>query len=343
MCPLKRNNMEKIEIIKPDDFHIHLRQGDILKTSLSGCSRFFKRALVMPNTIPPIASVKTLRDYKTEILSASTGFTPLMTFKLLKTLKPEDIFSMKEEGAIAGKYYPAGATTNSADGIRNWREIKNLIQSMSDAGLVLSIHGEEPSAFSLNREQVFIPSILEIAQEFPRLKIVFEHLSSKEGVLAVASGPENLSGTITVQHLLMTLDDVIGGALNPHNFCKPILKSPEDRDVIQKVVLDGNKKFFFGSDSAPHLITNKENSKGSAGCFTSPVALPLLTQFFDEKGKLDLLENFVSTYGADFYGLPYNKETITLVKKSWKVPEDYSGIKSIFSGAEITWNKEESE
>lgn len=337
----EKNKLEKIEIIKPDDFHIHLRQKDILKSSLQDCNRFFSRALVMPNTIPPIASVESMNRYEKEIRENSKNFTPLMTFKLLKSLNPDDIRQLKSAGALAGKLYPAGSTTNSSDGIKNWKEIRNLLKVMSDIGLVLSIHGEDPSAFSLDRERLFIPQIMEIACEFPQLKIVFEHLSSKEGIKAVEEGPENIYGTITVQHLLLTLDDIIGGSLEPHNFCKPVLKRPEDRDSIQRVVLEGNKKFFFGSDSAPHIISNKECRSGSAGCYTSPVALPLLVEFFDERGKLNLLENFVSRFGADFYGLPYNNEKITLVKKSWTVPDDYSGIKPIFSGVELNWNKEE--
>ena len=332
--------MTKLEIIKPDDFHIHLRQGAILKNAISDCSRCFSRALIMPNTIPPIASARLLRNYREEIQKADRGFTPLMTFKLLKTQNAEDIHALKNSGAIAGKLYPAGSTTNSADGIKNWKEIRPLLKEMDDAGLVLSIHGEDPSVFSLDREKAYIPRILEIAAQFPHLKIVFEHLSSREGVKAVENGPVNLYGTITVQHLLFTLDDVVGGSIEPHNFCKPVLKKPEDRGYIQKVVLEGNNKFFFGSDSAPHLIKNKENNAGSAGCYTSPVALPLLAQFFDNNDKLEKLESFVSRYGADFYGLPYNNEKITLVKKSWTVPEEFSGIKAIFAGKKINWNIE---
>ncbi|MDA3809498.1 MAG: dihydroorotase [Spirochaetaceae bacterium] len=328
--------MKKIEIIKPDDFHIHLRQGEILKSSVRDCSPYFSRVLVMPNTIPPIASVRTLKSYEKEIRNLPGKMIPLMTFKLLKSLKTDEIKAMKNAGAVAGKFYPAGSTTNSDDGITNWREIKDLLSIMSELGLILSIHGEDPLVFSLEREKAFIPQILEIAREFPQLKIVFEHLSSKEGVEAVEKGSDNLAGTITVQHLLMTLDDVIGGSLDPHSFCKPVLKGPEDKKAIQRVVLDGNCKFFFGSDSAPHTIGNKE--KGSAGCYTSPIALPLLVQFFDESNKLDLLENFVSRYGADFYGLPYNKEKITLVNKNWIVPDEYSGIKPIFSGKKINWD-----
>jgi len=332
--------MKRITIIKPDDFHIHLRDGAILQSSLADCAPYFARVMVMPNIIPPVASVKTMVSYEKQIRKASDEITPLMTFKLLKSLSGDEIHAMKDGGAIAGKLYPAGSTTNSSDGIKSWKEIRELLHVMSDIGLVLSIHGEDPSVFSLDREKEFIPQILEIAKEFPRLKIVFEHLSSKDGIEAVEKGPENLVGTITVQHLLLTLDDIIGGGLDPHNFCKPVLKRPEDRDYIQKTVLCGNRKFFFGSDSAPHLINNKERAQGSAGCYTSPVALPLLVQFFDKNNKLDLLENFVSRYGADFYGLKVNDEKITLVQKNWIVPEEYSGIKPIFSGKEIKWNIE---
>ncbi|MCP4297104.1 MAG: dihydroorotase, partial [Proteobacteria bacterium] len=280
--------MNSIEIVKPDDFHLHIRQGDILKSSLKDLSPFFARAIIMPNTIPPVASVETLEKYRNEILEASNNFIPLMTFKILKSLKTEDIRSLKKAGAIAGKFFPAGSTTNSSDGISNWRDIKDLIRVMSDEGLVLCIHGEDPSVFSMDREAAFVPQILEICTEFPQLKVVFEHLSTADGIDAVKNGPDNLAGTITVHHLLLTLDDVIGGGIEPHNFCKPILKRPEDRDAIQKAALSGSRKFFFGSDSAPHLIGNKENSCGSAGCYTSPVALPLLAQFLDDNKKLCL-------------------------------------------------------
>ncbi len=329
--------MKKIEIIKPDDFHVHLRQDELLELTVGHCSESFCRAIVMPNTIPPIASVETINEYKEKIEFFNSEFKPLMTFKLLKSLTADDIIAMQEAGALAGKLYPAGSTTNSSDGIKDWREIAHLLTVMSDVGLVLSIHGEDPSVFSLDREKAFIPQILEISGEFPQLKIVFEHLSSAEGIAAVENGPENLVGTITVQHLLLTLDDIIGGSLNPHSFCKPVLKRPEDRDAIERVVLKGNRKFFFGSDSAPHKITNKENSCGSAGCYTSPVALPLLVDFFDKQDKIELLEGFVSHYGADFYGLEYNREKITLVKESWKVPDEYSGVKSLYAGKTIDW------
>ena len=329
--------MKNIEIIKPDDFHVHLRQGELLKMTVRHCSESFSRALVMPNTIPPIASVETINEYREKIEAINRDFTPLMAFKLLKSLTTENILAMKEAGAIAGKLYPVGSTINSSDGIKDWREISDLLSVMSDAGLVLSIHGEDPSAFSLEREKAYIPQILEISKEFPHLKIVFEHLSSADGVAAVENGPENLCGTITIQHLLLTLDDIIGGSLNPHTFCKPVLKRPEDREAIVRVVLEGNRKFFFGSDSAPHMITNKENSSGSAGCYTSPIALPMLAEFFDKHDKIEQLEDFISHFGADFYGLKYNREKITLVKENWIVPDEYSGVKSLYAGKTINW------
>lgn len=329
--------MKTIEIIKPDDFHIHLRQDELLKMTVEHCSQSFARALVMPNTIPPIASVGILDRYREEIRKINCDFTPLMSFKLLKSLTEEDIRAMKDAGALVGKFYPAGSTTNSSDGIKNWREISGLLKIMAENQIILSIHGEDPSVFSLDREKVFIPQILEIAREYPSLKIVFEHLSSEDGIEAVKNGPDNLVGTITIQHLLLTLDDILGGSLNPHNFCKPVLKRPEDRKSIERVVLEGNSKFFFGSDSAPHLLVNKENSMGSAGCYTSPVALALLTEYFEEQNKLEILENFVSRFGADFYGLDYSKEKIRLIKESWTVPEEYSGVRPLFAGKEISW------
>jgi len=329
--------VKMIDIIKPDDFHVHLRQEELLKMTVKHCRESFSRALVMPNTIPPIASTEALVDYRDKIGKIEPDFTPLMSFKLLKSLEEDEIVLMKKEGAVAGKLYPAGSTTNSSDGIRHWKEISGLLRCMSDNDIVLSIHGEDPSAFSLDREKAFIPQVMEIAREFPALKIVFEHLSSKEGIDAVKCGPDNLAGTITVQHLLLTLDDIIGGSLDPHNFCKPVLKTPEDRESIERIVLEGNRKFFFGSDSAPHYIDNKENSEGSAGCYSTPVAMALLAEFFDKHNKLHMLENFVSRYGADYYGLEYNRKKIRLIKENWSVPEEYSGVKPLFSGKEISW------
>lgn len=333
--------MKTIRIRKPDDFHIHLRQGELLEMAAVHCSNYFSRAIVMPNTIPPIDSIERMENYKEEILNCTSGFTPLMTFKLLKGMKREQISLFKQNGALAGKLYPAGSTTNSEDGIKSWTEIKPLLSAMEEEGLVLSIHGEDPSAYSLEREKAFIPQIEQICKEYPNLKVVFEHLSSKEGIEAVLNGPDTLAGTITVHHLLMTLDDVIGGSLNPHNFCKPVLKSPEDRQAIQKAVLEGHKKFFFGSDSAPHLISNKENGSASAGVYTTPVTLPLVVQFFMDQNALDKLENFLSTFGADFYGLPHNKEEIEIEEQSWTVPDEYNGVRPMMAGRELQWKVKE--
>lgn len=330
--------MRTIEITRPDDFHIHLRQGAMLGLTVPHCAAHFARAIVMPNTLPPVDSADKLKQYRDEILSISGGtFAPLMTFKLLKSMKPGEIGRMKDAGAVAGKLYPAGATTNSEDGIQGWLDIEDLLKEMEELGLVLSIHGEDPSVYSMDREKAYIPEILVICEKFPGLKVVFEHLSSREGVDAVLSGPENLSGTVTVHHLLMTLDDVIGVALNPHNFCKPVLKSPSDRDAIQKAVLSGNRKIFFGSDSAPHPLEKKENGTGSAGSYSSPVALAALAEFFDDRNSLDKLENFVSVYGADFYGLPRNKGKIRLSDVGWVVPEIYGKVKPLFAGKKMKW------
>lgn len=327
--------MKKVEIRKPDDFHIHLRQGDLLRMTVPHCSAYYARAIVMPNTIPPVDSVSSMEEYRRQINEIDPGFEPLMTFKLLKNMAEDEIRSLKKAGAIAGKLYPAGATTNSDDGITDWRDIAGLLKVMEEEGLILSIHGEDPSVFSLDREKAYIPEILEICRNYPDLKVVFEHLSSAEGVEAVKEGPDNLAGTITVHHLLLTLDDVIGGALNPHNFCKPVLKRPEDRKAIQEVVLEGNGKFFFGSDSAPHSSDKKH--QGAAGAYTAPVTLPLLADFFDEKGKLDLLENFTSRFGAEFYGLPLNREKITLTEKSWTMPDKYGDVVPFFASEKINW------
>jgi dihydroorotase len=323
---------EKITIRKGDDMHVHFRTGDILKTVVGFTARQFKRAVIMPNTTnpntgkpAPILTADNARRYYAEITNrCGNEFDPLMTIQITDNTTPEIIAEAKKAGVIAGKVYPLGVTTNSQNGLRSYREMDHVWEAMEQAGMLLLLHGEspEPDVFCLDREEKFLSVLEEISEGFPKLKIVLEHITTAPAVQAVRA-LDNVAATITAHHLLLTLDDVVGDKLSPHNFCKPLAKRPHDRQALIASATSGSPKFFFGSDSAPHLRLNKECSQGCAGCFTAPIALPLLTQVFEEIGALDKLENFTSKFGTDFYGLPQNVGAITLVKKDWVVPNEY--------------------
>lgn len=327
--------MDKITIIKPDDFHIHLRQGDDLVNYAKDSASQFARGIVMPNTIPPITTVEDVNNYRDTIKKAAPDFSPLMTFKILPNSDPETIEDLKKAGVLAGKYYPAGATTNSDDGVTNWRVMIPVLKEMARVGMILSIHGEIPGAFLLEREKDFLPVLMEIHNEIPELKIILEHVSSKEGIELIKSMPDNIRGTITLHHMVCTIQDVVNDI---NNKCMPIPKLPEDRDAIVEAAISGSNKFFFGSDSAPHKIEDKNCFKAKAGVYTAPVLLPKIVEIFDENSALDKLESFLSKTGADFYGLDYNKESITLVKETMEVPLELHGVKPFLAGQKISWS-----
>lgn len=331
--------MKTFELPTPDDFHVHLRQGDLLKNYAKTVAREFGRILVMPNTVPPISSTKAIEDYRGEIQAAAPGLETLMTFKLNAKYTPEDLKQMKLAGAVAGKYYPAGVTTNSEDGVSDFESILPVVSEMERLGLVLCIHGEEPDAFCLDRERKFIHRVEFLAREFPRLKIVFEHLSTSAAVESVLRLPENVAATISVHHLLHTLDDIVGGSLLPHHFCKPLPKRPEDREALRKAAFSGNPKFFFGSDSAPHERGKKEGPCGAAGVYSAPVAIPLLIEIFEHSGHLERLADFVAGFGADFYGIPRTKTRVSYIEKPWTVPETVDGAVPLFAGKSLKWQK----
>lgn len=331
--------MKTFELPTPDDFHVHLRQGDLLKNYAKTVAREFGRILVMPNTVPPISSAAAIEDYRKEIQSSAPELGLLMTFKLNAKYTPEDLKRMKLAGAVAGKYYPAGVTTNSEDGVSDFESILPVVSEMEKLGLVLCIHGEEPGAFCLDRERDFIHRVEFLAREFPRLKIVFEHLSTCAAVDAVFRLPENVAATITVHHLLHTLDDVVGGSLMPHHFCKPLPKRPEDREALRKAAFSGNPKFFFGSDSAPHEKGRKEGPCGAAGVYSAPVAVPLLIEIFEHSGHLERLADFVAGFGAAFYGIPRPKTRVSYIEKPWTVPETVDGAVPLFAGKTLKWQK----
>lgn len=327
---------------RPDDFHIHLRQGEALRSYAREAAAVFGRAMVMPNTLPPIASAQDVSRYREEILSATEGqeFEPLMTFKLLSSIDPAEVIRMREAGAIAGKLYPRGATTNAEDGALKVDDLFPMIAAMEEAGVVLSIHGEDPDAFSLDREYAFLPAVERILSTFPKLRVVLEHISDARSVAFVREGPERLAATITVHHLYLCLDDVVGSFIMPHHFCKPIAKRPEDRGALVGAALSGHPRFFLGTDSAPHPVGAKECAEGCAGVYTAPVAMPLLAVLFERHGGSAwsaLLEEFTSRFGAEFYQLPRGEGILELRQESWVVPERYGEVVPFRAGSELPW------
>jgi len=332
---------ERITIRKPDDLHIHLRQDAPLTNYAADAAVWFKRVLPMPNTIPAIDTPAAMIAYRHQIEEAAPGVGVVSVFKIDAKQTPEDIRAFKKAGAYTGKYYPQGATTNSEGGDTQWEGCYPVFQAMEEEGIILSLHGEEPESYSLDREKDFLPKLDDLARRFPRLKVILEHVSSAEGVEKILSLPENFAATITAHHLKYTLDNVIGGGANVHLFCKPVVKSPADRAAVRKAAFSGNPKFFFGSDSAPHLREKKEKGAAAAGIYSIPVAVPVVVGEFEKGGALDRVEDFLSRFGAEFYGLPLNEERITLVREEWTVPGEYHGVVPMMAQRKVYWKREE--
>jgi len=316
--------VESLSLKRPDDFHVHLRDGDMLRSMAKFTADHFARALVMPNLTPPVLTGADALAYKGRILEAvgapAGWFKPLMTIKITDQTTPEIIEEAKKAGVIAGKVYPVGVTTNSDDGVRDFGKLDHVFETMQEVGMVLCIHGETPGVYTLEREADFIwTKLTSLRDEFKDLRIVLEHVSTSQGVDYVRKH-ENIAATITVHHLFLTLDDVIGDKLQVHNFCKPIAKTEHDRRALVEAATSGDSKFFLGTDSAPHIQRLKECDACAAGVFTAPVALPLLVEVFEARKSLHNLERFTSENGAFFYGLPRNEGTIRLVKEPWTIP-----------------------
>jgi len=331
----------KIRIIKPDDFHCHLRTGETLTKVVEYTARQFRRALIMPNTSPAVLNAHDVTAYRHEIHRriSFTGFLPLMTIQVNGDTKPEMILAARQAGTVAGKIYPQGVTTNSENGVKNFKALYPVFEEMQKHGIVLSLHGEDPGEdiICLHREKMFLPVLYGIATDFPKLKIILEHITTADAVEMIEYLPSNVAATITVHHLVLTIDDVIGNLICPHNFCKPVAKMPEDRKALLRAATNGNPKFFFGSDSAPHLKAKKECGSGCAGIFSAPVALPLLAQIFENANSLDKLSGFTSFFGAEFYQLPLNNETVLLEKKDWTTPLRIKGIVPFMAGKTLHW------
>jgi dihydroorotase len=334
----------------PDDFHAHLRRGSAMGAYARRHALHFGRALVMPNTVPPIASAGELAAYRAEIEAAVSGsgaegcpFEPLMSLKLAPGMGAETIRSCRAAGAIAGKYYPRGSTTNSADGVADPSEIEAALSAMEEAGLVLSIHAEEPSAPVLQREEAFIPVLERILARHPRLRMVVEHISTAAMLGFVLSCPPRVAGGVTAHHLLFTLDDLIGEGLDARLYCKPTLKTARDRDALREAVFrdaapGGAGRLFFGSDSAPHPRAAKESVPAPAGSYSSPVAVQALAGLFESCGVLERLEAFLSRRGAAFYGLPPPSGRLELTKREWKADEEIDGALPMLGGKTLAWS-----
>ena len=323
--------MTEITLRKPDDMHLHLRDNDALATTVPETARTFGRAIVMPNLTPPVIDVQSMLAYKSRIeahIPIDANFTPLMTLYFTDKTTPKLITDAAKHPDIIGiKLYPKGATTNSASGVTDFEKIVPALEAMQATGLPLLIHGEvtTPSVDIFDREKIFIDTILTpIIKKFPKLKIVLEHITTKEAVDFVLAQPTNVAATITLHHLLLNRNDLLAGGIFPHHYCLPILKRSTHQEALIAAALSGNSKFFLGTDSAPHAQNKKESNCGCAGIFTSHVAIELTTQLFEQHNALEKLENFTSTFGAQFYGLPLNEQTITLTKQPWQVPESYT-------------------
>ncbi|WP_430229627.1 dihydroorotase [Nitrosomonas communis] len=314
---------------RPDDWHLHVRDGKQMQDVLADTTRQFARAIIMPNLRPPIVTVEMAAAYRARILAAlpktlQGHFEPLMTLYLTDNTSPAEIRRAKENGIVhAVKLYPAGATTNSDAGVTNLARCFKTLESMEQLGMPLLVHGEvtDPDIDVFDRESVFIDRVLQpLIQRFPGLRIVFEHITTREAVEFVRAAPNNLAATITAHHLLLNRNVLLAGGLRPHHYCLPVLKRETHRLALIGAATSGDAKFFLGTDSAPHPISSKESACGCAGIYTAHAAIEFYAEAFEQAGALDKLETFTSFHGADFYGLPRNTNNITLIKESWKIP-----------------------
>jgi dihydroorotase len=328
---------DSITITRPDDWHAHFRDGDAMASVVAATARQFARAIVMPNLKPPVVDVKKAKAYRSRILAAlpkRARFEPLMTLYLTDNTPAGEIAKAKASGFVkAVKYYPAGATTNSASGVTDLRKCDAVLEAMQAEGLPLLVHGEvtDPDIDVFDRETVFLERTLApLVKRFPRLKVVLEHITTHEAAAFVERASEYVGATITAHHLLLNRNAIFAAGLNPHHYCLPVLKREPHRRALLKAATSGNARFFLGTDSAPHARAAKESCCGSAGVYTAHAALELYAEAFDSAGALDRLEAFASFNGADFYGLPRNTTKVKLERKAWKVPPAYA-----FGGEEV--------
>jgi dihydroorotase len=340
--------MKKLTITRPDDWHLHLRDGAALKAVLPHTVRQFARAIIMPNLKPPVRSVADAASYRDRIIAAipaGNQFEPLMTLYLTDNTSPEEIVAAKTSQFIkAVKYYPAGATTNSDFGVTDIRRCDRVFEAMQQVDMPLLLHGEvtDGDIDVFDREKVFIEKhLIPLISRFPKLRVVLEHITTADAVKFVLSANNNVAATITPQHLLFSRNILFKGGIRPHFYCLPILKREEHRLALLQAATSGNPKFFLGTDSAPHSRNSKESSCGCAGCYSALHAIELYAEAFESVDALDQLEAFASFYGPDFYQLPRNTEQIALTKTTWRVPDELpfieSGLVPLRAGEEITW------
>ncbi|KAK9907667.1 hypothetical protein WJX75_007833 [Coccomyxa subellipsoidea] len=315
-----------ISITRPDDFHLHLRDGAGLRSVAPLSADVFKRAVIMPNLKHPVVRTAQALDYKRSIMDAlpkHTDFEPLMTLYLTDKTAPEEVQAAKDAGVVAFKLYPAGATTNSDSGVTDVNRCLPTLNAMAEAGVLLLVHGEvtSPEVDIFDREMVFIETVLQpLLEQLPNLKVVLEHITTQHAVSFVESTAANVAASITPQHMLLNRNALFQGGLQPHAYCLPVLKRERHRQAVFNAATSGNPKFFLGTDSAPHARETKEASCGCAGIFSAPIALQLYAQLFEEAGRLGNLEGFSSYHGADFYGLPRNTDKVELIREPWQVP-----------------------
>jgi len=347
MTSMQNTPTPTITITRPDDWHLHVRDGDALNTVVPHTAAQFGRAIIMPNLKPPVTTAAQALAYKARIqaaVPAGVQFEPLMTLYLTDKLPADEIARAKDAGVVAVKLYPAGATTNSDAGVTDMRKTYKTLEAMQKAGLLLLVHGEVTSSDIdlFDREAVFIDTqLIPLRRDFPELKIVFEHITTKEAAQYVAEADRFTGATITAHHLLYNRNAIFTGGIRPHYYCLPVLKRETHRQALVQAATSGANKFFLGTDSAPHPAHLKEHATGCAGCYTAHAAMELYTQAFDAAGALDKLEGFASFYGADFYGLPRNTGTITLRRESWTVPETFAfgeaALKPLAAGEALHW------
>jgi len=335
--------LQSITIRRPDDWHVHLRDGEMLKVVAPYTARQFGRAIVMPNLVPPVTSVDAALAYRERILAATAGhdFTPLLTCYLTDNVDPDELARGHGEGVwSAAKLYPAGATTNSASGVTDIRKIYPALERMQEIGMVFCIHGEvtDLDIDVFDREAVFIDRILTpLVRDFPALKMVLEHITTKQAAEFVADAPANVAATVTPQHLHLNRNALFQGGLRPHAYCLPVVKREQHRLAVCKAAVSGSPKFFLGTDTAPHSREAKESACGCAGIFNAPHALESYVQVFEEEGALDCFEGFASEHGARFYGLPLNGGTVTLERTELQVPETVGDLVPFHAGETLRW------
>lgn len=340
--------MTTLTLTRPDDWHLHLRDGEQMRAVLPDTARRFGRAIVMPNLRPPVMTTSMAIAYRERILAAlprGMRFEPLMTLYLTDNTAPEEIIEARRSGAIqAVKYYPAGATTNSAAGVTDIARCYATLETMEQAGMPLLVHGEvtDPEVDVFDKEKIFLERVLiPITRRFPQLRIVFEHITTSEAVGFVKSAPRNIAATITAHHMLLNRNALFQGGIRPHHYCLPVLKRETHRRALIEAATSGNPKFFLGTDSAPHSRSTKETACGCAGIYTAHAAIELYAEVFEQAGMLNKLEAFASFHGADFYQLPRNKESITLKKENWSVPAQLEFVEDVLiplrAGENLAW------